>query len=122
MKEYPKVTPEVLARLGVKVKEKPNPTTEEEMETARHEMREHTRRRKRINITLDPRALSIARRIGNGNASRGIDLAIFHFDMCDQAPRLKHSGPHSGARDVRRMAGNPKVTEFLKRKRKFARG
>lgn len=40
------------------------------------------RKRERIYLTLDPNAIAIARRIGNGVASRGVDRALFHFTEC----------------------------------------
>lgn len=37
------------------------------------------RARQRIYVTLHPDAVTIARRIGNGVVSRGIDVALFAF-------------------------------------------
>lgn len=49
------------------------------------------RARQRIYVTLNPDSIAIARRIGNGVASRGIDLALFHFNDC-RTKRVKAHG------------------------------
>lgn len=61
------------------------PITEEEMEKARKDpiKASEPRTRERIYVTLDPDARRIARKIGNGVVSRGIDRALFHFDECE---------------------------------------
>lgn len=45
------------------------------------------RKRIRTYVTMDPQAKAIAKKIGNGIVSRGIDRALFHFDECSQSRR-----------------------------------
>lgn len=45
------------------------------------------RKRVRTYVTMDPQARAIAKRIGNGVVSRGIDRALFHFDECARAKK-----------------------------------
>jgi hypothetical protein len=40
------------------------------------------RKRVRTYVTMDPQARVIAKKIGNGVVSRGIDRALFHFADC----------------------------------------
>jgi hypothetical protein len=47
------------------------------------------RKRLRTYVTMDPNAKAIAKRIGNGVVSRGIDRALFHFDECPRIRRRK---------------------------------
>jgi hypothetical protein len=47
------------------------------------------RKRIRTYVTLDPNAKAIAKRIGNGVVSRGIDRALFHFVDCAKKGRSK---------------------------------
>lgn len=45
------------------------------------------RKRKRRNITLSDEALRIARKLADGNVSRGIDRALTHYAECALANR-----------------------------------
>lgn len=40
---------------------------------------DHFRKRKRVNTTLSTKARAIAKKIGNGNVSQGIERALLHF-------------------------------------------
>lgn len=51
---------------------------------------DHFRKRKRSNITLDPTALAIAKKLAGGNISRGIERALFHYHDCPRTDR-RHS-------------------------------
>ena len=81
------IKPEVLLKHGVKIKSRPD-TEEEIAKKQKHDWRNAPRTRTRINLTLDPDALEIARQVGKGNASRGIDRALFAFkERSDAVPR-----------------------------------
>jgi hypothetical protein len=47
------------------------------------------RKRIRTYVTMDPTAKAIAKKIGNGVISRGIDRALFHFGECEHAARRR---------------------------------
>lgn len=77
--------PGALERLGVRIKSQHRPFSEKEMLRAKKKPLlavDHARKRKRTYITMDPEAISIARKIGNGVISRGVDRALFHFADC----------------------------------------
>lgn len=50
---------------------------------------DHFRKRKRANITLDPTALAIAKKLAGGNISRGIERALFHYHDCPRTDRRR---------------------------------
>jgi hypothetical protein len=78
-------------------------STPEEMQRAREERKQrgvvetpvyllpddHFRKRKRCNVTLSKEARTIAKRIGGGVVSRGIERALLHWGDC---PRTKKRG------------------------------
>jgi hypothetical protein len=71
-----------MKQLGLKVKERPSRVTEDEMARAKANPlppADHYRARKRINLTLDAQAVHIAKKLGDGNVSRGVDRAIFFY-------------------------------------------
>jgi hypothetical protein len=54
--------------------------------------------RKKINLTLAPDSITRARTIGNGNVSRGIDIAVDHFKSC---VKRNNERPHRRANNMR---------------------
>jgi hypothetical protein len=71
-----------MKQLGIKVKERPSRVTDDEMARAKANPlppADHFRKRKRINLTLDPLAAAIAKKLGDGNMSRGLDRAVFFY-------------------------------------------
>lgn len=50
---------------------------------------DHFRKRKRRNITLSPQALAIAKKIDQGNVSRGIECALVHYFECPRTDRRR---------------------------------
>lgn len=80
------------------VKEKARPRTHSEHEAWERKQGKKSfqilpddahRKRKRRNVTLSPRALAIAKKLAEGNVSRGIERALFHFDDCPEAAARK---------------------------------
>lgn len=47
------------------------------------------RKRKRRNVTLSSKAVAIAKKLADGNVSRGIERALFHFHDCPEAAARK---------------------------------
>jgi hypothetical protein len=77
--------------LNIKVRDKPRTQAEHEAAETRARKKgvdfellpdDAHRIRKRRNITLSPRALAIAKKLADGNVSRGIERALFHFHDC----------------------------------------
>lgn len=50
---------------------------------------DHYRKRKRQTITMDPKARAIAKKIGDGNISRGIEHALLHWFDCPRTDRRR---------------------------------
>lgn len=95
-KPYRIPTQNDLDELGVRIKRQgPSKPTEAEMEEARRNPlppADSNRSRVRTYVTMDPDARRIAKRIGNGVISRGIDRALFHFADCRKVKRVKRNG------------------------------
>lgn len=53
---------------------------------------DHFRRRKRKNVTLDPTAIAIAKKLAGGNISRGIERALYHFQDCPRTDGRRKPG------------------------------
>jgi hypothetical protein len=67
---------------------------------------DEVRKRKRRNVTLSPQAIAIAKKIENGNVSRGIERALFEWweRRGKKAVRIVKPGPKLGSKDVRTIA------------------
>lgn len=50
---------------------------------------DHFRKRKRVNCTLGPQAIALAKKLGNGVASRGVEFALLHYIDCPRTDRRK---------------------------------
>lgn len=50
---------------------------------------DHYRKRKRQTITMDPQVRAIAKKIANGNISRGIERALLHWFDCPRTDRRR---------------------------------
>lgn len=77
-KQYQRKTPEELAA-----------EERERVDILKEDRAERYRRRSRrvTSVTLDPEVFEIAKRLGNGNVSRGLDRAIFHYVDCRRVER-----------------------------------
>lgn len=103
MRKPVKVTQETLDRLGVVVKER-RPITEEEMQRARDSPAlpsSERRLRRKAYVTLDPLAHQIAKKLGKGIVSHGIDKALFAYQERQEAERAEK-------RVVRKFKRRPK--------------
>ena len=88
-----KVTQETLDRLGVRIiplKDR-KPITDDEMAVARAQptIPKERRKRRKAYVTLDPLAHAIAKKLGNGNVSRGIDTALFAYQEHEITSKVK---------------------------------
>ncbi len=50
---------------------------------------DHFRKRKRSNMTLSSEARAIAKKIGNGVVSRGVEAALLHWKDCPRTDRRR---------------------------------
>lgn len=50
---------------------------------------DHYRKRKRYTITLSPDAHALAKKVANGNVSRGIEYALLHWQDCPRTDRRR---------------------------------
>jgi hypothetical protein len=94
--------PELIARLQREgrmiVHDKPYAQAKEERERSGRKLKEkpayllpddHFRKRKRVNTTLSTDAKAIAKKIGAGNISRGIEAALLHWFDCPRTDRRR---------------------------------